>query len=65
MTAKEAVEVIKANWPPENRKMIVEALEVAIEYLNKTSNCPHLDNIGGCCKTSGHKECTCVVKGKP
>ena len=26
--------------------------------------CPHLDNIGGCCKTSGHKKCRCVIGGK-
>jgi hypothetical protein len=22
--------------------------------------CPHLDNVGGCCKTIGHLKCTCV-----
>ena len=21
--------------------------------------CPHLDNVGGCIKTVGHKKCTC------
>jgi hypothetical protein len=22
--------------------------------------CPHLDNVGGCIKTVGHKKCTCM-----
>jgi len=26
--------------------------------------CPHLDNIGGCCKTIGHKKCSCSCHGE-
>jgi hypothetical protein len=35
-----------------------------IRQIRKTLFCPHLDNVGGCSKTIGHKKCTCVEKGK-
>jgi hypothetical protein len=34
------------------------------EQGGKIKKCPHLDNVGGCCKTVGHKPCTCVEGGK-
>ena len=34
----------------------------ALQPTNSSSPklpCPHLDNVGGCIKTVGHKKCTC------
>lgn len=37
MTSKEAIEVIKANYPPENYTMLREALDLAIKLLEEDS----------------------------
>jgi hypothetical protein len=35
MDAKEAIKVIKANWPPENYTMLRDALTLAIKTLKE------------------------------
>jgi len=35
MTAQEAIQAIKSNWPPSNYTMLIEALELAIVSLEK------------------------------
>lgn len=37
MTSKEAIEAIKANYPPENYTMLREALDLAIKLLEEDS----------------------------
>lgn len=37
MTSKEAIEVIKSNYPPENYTMLREALDLAIKVLEDDS----------------------------
>lgn len=43
MTNKEAIEVIKCNYPPENYTRLREALDMAIEALEK-----QMQNCGNC-----------------
>jgi len=33
MDNKEAIKVIRSNWPPTNRSMLIEALELSIKAL--------------------------------
>lgn len=37
MTSKEAIQVIKSNYPPENYTMLREALDLAIKVLEEDS----------------------------
>ena len=37
MTSKEAIEVIKSNYPPENYTLLREALDLAIKVLEVDS----------------------------
>lgn len=37
MTSKEAIEIIKSNYPPENYTMLREALNLAIRVLEEDS----------------------------
>lgn len=37
----------------------VEACHPATNSVSPKLPCPHLDNVGGCIKTVGHKKCTC------
>lgn len=58
MTETEAVEVIKANWPPANRTDLREALTIAVNHLEQSSNsdktiCP----ICGCENGSHNLDC--------
>ena len=39
----------------------LEEKVAAQEKAREISLCEHLDNIGNCCKTIGHKPCTCPV----
>lgn len=43
------------------RQRFGAALDWAVKH--KATKCPHLDQIGGCCRTVGHKPCTCHTKG--
>jgi len=36
-----------------------EALKPSHNSSSPKLPCPHLDNVGGCIKTVGHKKCTC------
>lgn len=56
MTNQEAIETIKANYPPENYSMLREALDMAIELLKKhrKPDCEHAEHDGiGCLGYSG------------
>ena len=58
MTNQEAIETIKANYPPENYSMLREALDMAIELLKKHGkpDCEHAEHDGiGCL---GYAGCT-------
>ena len=47
MTDKEAIEVIKSNYPPENYTLLREALDIAIEELgDEFMICPNCGMIG-------------------
>jgi hypothetical protein len=46
------------------KRKLAEMLINCNEILSKVETCRHMDNIGGCCKTLGHKKCTCVIGGK-
>lgn len=37
MTSKEAIEVIKSNYPPENYTLLREALDLAMQLLEQDS----------------------------
>jgi hypothetical protein len=55
-------EILSKSAPPffvECRKPVRKAVR-----QRKDEFCRHMDNIGGCCKTVGHKKCTCVIGGK-
>lgn len=45
MTNQEAIDTIKANWPPENYSSLIEALNKAIDSLEdtKTAECTYYD----------------------
>ena len=38
MDNKEAIEVIRNNWPPSNRTMLIEALELSIKSLQSVES---------------------------
>lgn len=41
MTSQEAIKAIQNNYPPERYTMLREALDLAIEALEKTVPCEH------------------------
>jgi len=59
MDNKEAIEVIRSNWPPANRTQLIEALELSIKTLEAAE----------ALKPSYNKQSTplqtCLVCGKP
>ena len=55
MTKQEAIETIKANWPPENYTMLREALTIAVDALDSDDNrCTYYEENGKepCCTHS-------------
>lgn len=69
MTKQEAISAIRGNWPPSNYTMLREALEMAIDALNKIEeklptfcelkNCVVNNKEGSCLR--GHTPETCDV----
>jgi hypothetical protein len=63
MDNKEAVAVIKSNWPPSNRTMLVEALELSIKSLEaevlvqQTTNKPSTQCYNKTCDAALNGEC--------
>ncbi len=55
MTKQEAIETIRANWPPENYTMLREALTIAIDALDSDDRrCRYCEENGEapCCTHS-------------
>lgn len=59
MTSKEAIEVIKSNYPPENYTRLREALDLAIKLL-EVDNQKSEDHICWVCKHP-ESDCECDV----
>lgn len=66
MTNQEAIETIKANYPPENYSMLREALDIALTLLEDQEAKPMIENERGWnCPSCGIKLIGKTASGYP
>ena len=63
MTNKEAIEAIKANYPPENYSVLREALDTAVDLLEQQKTGQWIYIYGRCGKRVDRRTLKCSVCG--